>query len=148
MNNNEQIKINEKQPGGIRSEGSDGTDGLTKKRSGGAHSSAGSTPEGGGSGVEGPQNKRAKGTPPDGMYRMNVLYQTAAVHGQGLPQNDALAAEWYRKAADQNLPQAQRGVLTLCLAHLAKELRHGARMKPRLQQAGHGLAMRSDRHGL
>ena len=35
--------------------------------------------------------------------QLGVMYD----HGQGVPQSDALAAEWYRKAADQGYAEAQ-----------------------------------------
>jgi TPR repeat protein len=37
------------------------------------------------------------------QFNLGVLYD----RGQGLPQDDALAKQWYQKAAEQGLPQAQ-----------------------------------------
>ena len=37
------------------------------------------------------------------QFNLGVLYD----NGQGLPQDDAQAIAWYRKAAEQGLPQAQ-----------------------------------------
>ena len=40
------------------------------------------------------------------QYFFGAIY----CHGQGMPQSDALAVEWYRKAADQGLAQGQVGL--------------------------------------
>lgn len=37
------------------------------------------------------------------QFNLGVLYD----RGQGVPQDDALAMQWYQKAAEQGLPQAQ-----------------------------------------
>jgi TPR repeat protein len=40
---------------------------------------------------------------PFAQFNLGVLYD----NGQGLPEDNALAMQWYRKAAEQGLPQAQ-----------------------------------------
>ena len=40
---------------------------------------------------------------PAAQFNLGVLYD----QGKGVPQDDALAMQWYRKAAEQGLPQAQ-----------------------------------------
>ena len=40
---------------------------------------------------------------PVAQFNLGVLYD----QGKGVPQDNALAMEWYRKAAEQGLPQAQ-----------------------------------------
>ena len=52
------------------------------------------------------------------QYNVGFMYDT----GNGVPENDAEAVKWYRKAADQGLAKAQFNLLILLCGNV--QLRH------------------------
>ena len=56
----------------------------------------------GGSGEMVSQSRRTESTP-----RLNTTWASATTHGEGVAKDQVEAVKWYRKAAEQNLAEAQ-----------------------------------------
>lgn len=53
----------------------------------------------------------------DAQYNLGLIYEK----GKGVPENDAVAVSWYRKAAEQGHVEAQKNLLRLGPVHMLCE---------------------------
>jgi hypothetical protein len=72
------------------------------------------------------------------QFNLGVMYET----GEGVPRDYAAAAKWYRRAADQGLPQAEQrlGNLLLNGRGVSQNLAEAVRWLGKAAAQGYGLA--------